>query len=44
MNLVGGDIAGGSHEGTQLFARPMLQANPFDTADETIFLGQLGHR
>lgn len=39
MNLVGGDISGGSHDGTQLVARPMLQANPFDTADETIFLG-----
>ena len=39
MNLVGGDLGGGSHEGTQLFARPMVQANPFDTADDTIFLG-----
>ncbi len=39
MNLVGGDISGGSHTGSQLFARPMPQTNPFDTADDTIFLG-----
>ena len=39
MNLIGGDIGGGSYEGTQLFARPMAQANPFDTADPAIFLG-----
>lgn len=39
MNLVGGDIGGGSYVGTQLFARPMAQANPFDTADPAIFLG-----
>lgn len=39
MNLTGGDIGGGSYRGTQLVARPMIQANPFDTADETIFLG-----
>lgn len=39
MNLIGGDIGGGSHEGTQLFARPMAQVNPFDTADDRIFLG-----
>lgn len=39
MNLIGGDIGGGSHAGTQLFARPMVQANPFDTADDTIFFG-----
>ena len=38
MNLVGGDIGGGSHQGMQLVARPMLQANPFDTADDAIFL------
>ncbi len=39
MNLIGGDIGGGSYAGTQLFARPMAQTNPFDTADPTIFLG-----
>lgn len=39
MNLIGGDIGGGSHGGTQLFARPMIQANPFDTANERIFIG-----
>ena len=38
MNLVGGDIGGGSHAGAQLFARPMVQAHPFDTADDSIFL------
>ncbi len=39
MNLVGGDIGGGSYSGTQLFARPMPQVNPFDTADPSIFFG-----
>ena len=39
MNLIGGDIGGGSYSGTQLFARPMAQSNPFDTADPEIFLG-----
>jgi phytoene dehydrogenase-like protein len=28
-NLVGGDIAGGSHGGLQLVARPVLSANPY---------------
>ena len=39
MNLIGGDIGGGSYEGAQLFARPMAQPNPFDTADPEIFFG-----
>lgn len=39
MNLVGGDVGGGSHEGSQLFVRPMAQTNPFDTADPSIFFG-----
>ena len=39
MNLIGGDIGGGSHAGMQLFARPMVQANPFDTANDRIFIG-----
>ena len=39
MNLIGGDISGGSHRGTQLFTRPMAQANPFDTGNESIFFG-----
>ncbi len=39
MNLIGGDIGGGSYSGTQLFARPMVQPNPFDTADPAIFIG-----
>ncbi len=28
-NYVGGDIAGGSHGGLQLFARPVLSPNPY---------------
>lgn len=39
MNLVGGDIGGGSYSGRQLFFRPRAQPNPFDTPDESIFIG-----
>ncbi len=39
MNLVGGDIGGGSYSGAQLFARPMAQINPFDTPLDDVFLG-----
>lgn len=39
MNLVGGDIGGGSYAGTQLVFRPRPQINPFDTPDPTIFIG-----
>ena len=38
-NLVGGDVGGGSYKGTQLFLRPRAQINPFDTADDSIFMG-----
>ncbi|MDW3177172.1 MAG: NAD(P)/FAD-dependent oxidoreductase [Acidimicrobiia bacterium] len=39
MNLVGGDIGGGSYAGTQLVFRPRPQGNPFDTPDPTILIG-----
>ena len=36
-NYIGGDIAGGSHTGLQLFARPRL-FHPYETPDEGLFL------
>lgn len=39
MNLIGGDIGGGSYGGTQLFFRPRAQLKPFDTPDPTMFIG-----
>ena len=36
-NNVGGDVAGGSHGGLQLVARPRLSTNPYRAADR-------GHR
>ena len=39
MNLIGGDIGGGSYAGIQLFMRPRAQPNPFDTPDSAIFIG-----
>ncbi|MFT7474867.1 MAG: phytoene dehydrogenase-like protein [Verrucomicrobiales bacterium] len=39
MNLVGGEIGGGSYAGSQLFFRPRAQPNPFDTSDDRIFIG-----
>jgi phytoene dehydrogenase-like protein len=39
MNLVGGEIGGGSYAGAQLFFRPRLQSNPFDTSNDHIFIG-----
>ncbi len=39
MNLVGGDVGGGSYAGRQLFFRPRPQTNPFDTPDPTMFIG-----
>lgn len=39
MNLIGGDIGGGSYAGSQLFFRPRAQPNPFDTPDPAIFIG-----
>lgn len=38
-NLVGGDIGGGSYAGAQLFLRPRPQTNPFDTPDDSLFIG-----
>ncbi|MFN0090614.1 MAG: phytoene desaturase family protein, partial [Acidimicrobiales bacterium] len=37
-NLVGGDIAGGSHGGLQLLARPTLTPGPYRTPNPRIFL------
>lgn len=39
MNLIGGDIGGGSYAGSQLFFRPRRQANPFETPSPHIFIG-----
>lgn len=39
MNLVGGDIGGGSYSGRQLFFRPRPQTSPFDTPNPTMFIG-----
>jgi phytoene dehydrogenase-like protein len=38
-NLVGGDIGGGSHGGTQLFLRPRLQRNPWSTPNPKLMIG-----
>lgn len=37
-NHVGGDIAGGAHDGLQLFARPALRLVPYATPAEGIFI------
>lgn len=37
-NYVGGDIAGGSHGGLQLIARPMISGNPYSTPLEGVYL------
>lgn len=37
-NYVGGDIIGGSQEWRQLFTRPLLQKNPYETKNPKIFL------
>jgi phytoene dehydrogenase-like protein len=39
MNLVGGDVGGGSFAGTQLFFRPRVQANPWTTPNPRLFIG-----
>lgn len=38
-NLIGGDVGGGSHGGTQLLMRPRLQLVPWATPDPRIFIG-----
>jgi phytoene dehydrogenase-like protein len=35
---VGGDISAGAHDGLQLFARPVLSADPYATPDRSIYL------
>lgn len=37
-NYIGGDIAGGSHDGLQLFFRPVARRNPYTTPDPRIFI------
>jgi phytoene dehydrogenase-like protein len=37
-NFVGGDIAGGSHGGLQLFFRPTLAAVPYRTPNPRLFI------
>ena len=37
-NYVGGDIAGGAHDGLQLFARPTLSLVPYATPAEGLYL------
>jgi phytoene dehydrogenase-like protein len=37
-NYVGGDIAGGAHNGMQLAFRPTVAARPYVTPDPTLFL------
>jgi phytoene dehydrogenase-like protein len=37
-NYAGGDIAGGAHDGLQLFARPMLSLSPYATPARGIFI------
>ena len=37
-NIVGGDIAGGSHGGMQLLLRPRPGLHPYRTADPRLFL------
>ena len=41
-NLIGGDIGGGSHGGTQLLFRPRIHVDPFSTPDPSIFIGSAG--
>jgi phytoene dehydrogenase-like protein len=37
-NYIGGDIAGGIHEGPQLFFRPSRRPSPYTTSDERLFI------
>jgi phytoene dehydrogenase-like protein len=37
-NYLGGDIAGGSHGGLQLFFRPVVQARPYRTPNPRLFM------
>jgi phytoene dehydrogenase-like protein len=37
-NYIGGDIAGGAHDGLQLFFRPALRASPYRTSDPRLFI------
>jgi phytoene dehydrogenase-like protein len=37
-NNVGGDIAGGAHEGLRILAGPALRTGPYGTPDERLFL------
>lgn len=37
-NYIGGDIAGGSHAGMQLFFRPTLRLSPYSTPAEGVYL------
>ena len=37
-NYVGGDIAGGAHDGLQLFARPTLSLMPYTTPAEGLYM------
>jgi phytoene dehydrogenase-like protein len=37
-NYVGGDIAGGSHAGLQLFFRPARRLSPYTTPDSRLYL------
>ena len=39
MNLVGGDVGGGSFAGMQLFFRPRIQMNPWTTPNPRFFIG-----
>jgi phytoene dehydrogenase-like protein len=37
-NYVGGDIAGGAHEGLRILAGPAIRTDPYGTPDERLFL------
>ncbi|HEY4668425.1 MAG TPA: NAD(P)/FAD-dependent oxidoreductase [Tepidiformaceae bacterium] len=37
-NYIGGDIAGGSHEGLQLFFRPAIRLSPYSTPADGVYL------
>jgi phytoene dehydrogenase-like protein len=37
-NYIGGDIAGGSHSGLQLFLRPARRLSPYRTSDPRLFI------
>jgi phytoene dehydrogenase-like protein len=37
-SYIGGDISGGSHDGLQLFRRPVLSPDPYATPDRSIYL------